>query len=86
MPLDQSPKDDPNSLFKHSLITAYYRREGRVIDPQDRLILDAGCGSGYKCLMLAEANPGAKIVGMDLSEKVSGDDSATGWRITGLIR
>jgi SAM-dependent methyltransferase len=69
VPLDQSPKDDPNSLFKHSLITAYYRREGRVIDPQDRLILDAGCGSGYKCLMLAEANPGAKIVGMDLSEK-----------------
>ncbi|WOB41937.1 class I SAM-dependent methyltransferase [Thermoleptolyngbya oregonensis NK1-22] len=69
VPLEQSPKDDPNSLFKHSLITAYYRREGRVIDPQDRLILDAGCGSGYKCLMLAEANPGAKIVGMDLSEK-----------------
>ncbi|HIK39155.1 methyltransferase domain-containing protein [Thermoleptolyngbya sp. M55_K2018_002] len=69
VPLEQSPKDDPNSLFKHSLITAYYRRDGRVIDPQDRLILDAGCGSGYKCLMLAEANPGAKIVGMDLSEK-----------------
>lgn len=69
VPLDQSPKDDPNSLFKHSLVTAYYRRYGRVIDPQDRLILDAGCGSGYKCLMLAEANPGAKIMGMDLSEK-----------------
>ncbi|WP_205369941.1 methyltransferase domain-containing protein [Thermoleptolyngbya sp. PKUAC-SCTB121] len=69
VPLEQSPKDDPNSLFKHSLVTAYYRRYGRVIDPQDRLILDAGCGSGYKCLMLAEANPGAKIVGMDLSEK-----------------
>ncbi|GAB4148483.1 MAG: class I SAM-dependent methyltransferase [Cyanobacteria bacterium J069] len=69
VPLDQSPKDDPNSLFKHSLVTAHYRRNGRVIDPQDRLILDAGCGSGYKCLMLAEANPGATIVGMDLSEK-----------------
>ncbi|WP_448602524.1 class I SAM-dependent methyltransferase [Thermoleptolyngbya sp.] len=69
VPLDQSPKDDANSLFKHNLVTAYYRRDGRVIDPQDRLILDAGCGSGYKCLMLAEANPGAKIMGMDLSEK-----------------
>ncbi len=67
--LDQSPKDDANALFKHSLVTVYYRCHGRVIDPQDRLILDAGCGSGYKCLMLAEANPGAKIVGMDLSEK-----------------
>jgi len=33
------------------------------------VILDAGCGSGYKSLILAEANPGAKIVGVDLSEE-----------------
>ncbi|HEY9710214.1 MAG TPA: class I SAM-dependent methyltransferase, partial [Oculatellaceae cyanobacterium] len=32
-------------------------------------ILDAGCGSGYTSLILAEANPGAKIIGVDLSEQ-----------------
>ncbi|WP_157776289.1 class I SAM-dependent methyltransferase, partial [Gloeomargarita lithophora] len=35
--------------------------------PQDLVILDAGCGSGYKALALALANPGAKIVGIDFS-------------------
>ncbi|MCD8488845.1 MAG: class I SAM-dependent methyltransferase [Desertifilum sp.] len=32
-------------------------------------MLDAGCGSGYKALLLAEANPGAQIIGIDISEK-----------------
>ncbi|MGI0493870.1 class I SAM-dependent methyltransferase [Alkalinema pantanalense CENA528] len=67
VPLDEYP-NDRNALYVHSLTTAYYRRNRRVIDPQGKVILDAGCGTGYKCLMLAEANPGAKIIGLDLSE------------------
>jgi ubiquinone/menaquinone biosynthesis C-methylase UbiE len=68
IPLDQSPKTEINNLFIHNLVTPYYLRNQKVIDTAGKVILDAGCGSGYKCLLLAEANPGAKIVGIDLSE------------------
>jgi 2-polyprenyl-3-methyl-5-hydroxy-6-metoxy-1,4-benzoquinol methylase len=68
IPLDQSPKEDWNSLYIHNLVTSYYLRYQKVIDTEGKIILDAGCGSGYKSLILAEANPGAKIVGIDLSE------------------
>jgi SAM-dependent methyltransferase len=68
-PLDKSPKNDINALYLHNLITPYYLRNQKVIDTKDRLILDAGCGSGFKSLLLAEANPGAKIVGVDISEE-----------------
>lgn len=68
-PLDQSPKDDYELLYVHNLITSYYLRNQKVLDTEGKVILDAGCGSGYKSLILAEANPGAKIVGIDLSEE-----------------
>ena len=67
--LEESPKDNHEVLFFHSFITAYYLRYRQVPETKGKLILDAGCGSGYRSLMLAEANPGAKIVGIDLSEK-----------------
>lgn len=66
-PLEKSPKNEPDKLYIHSLVNAYYLRTQKVINTQGKLILDAGCGSGYKSLMLAEANPGAKIVGFDIS-------------------
>ncbi|MEG4985683.1 class I SAM-dependent methyltransferase [Microcoleus sp. BR0-C5] len=69
IPLDHSPKTDYQSLYIHNLVTAYYLRNQKVIDTEGKVILDAGCGSGYKSLMLAEANPGAKIIGVDLSEE-----------------
>lgn len=68
IPLDKSPKQDYNELYIHNLVTPYYLRNQKVIETKGKLILDAGCGSGYKSLILAEANPGAKIVGVDLSE------------------
>ncbi|TAE58789.1 MAG: class I SAM-dependent methyltransferase, partial [Nostocales cyanobacterium] len=67
IPLDKSPKNDRSYLYIHSLVTAYYQRNQKVIDTQDKIILDAGCGSGYKSLALAEANPGVKIIGIDIS-------------------
>lgn len=69
IPLEKSPKDDYNKLFIHNFITSFYLRNQRVVDTNDKVILDAGCGTGYKTLVLAEANPGAKIVGIDLSEQ-----------------
>lgn len=69
IPLDNSPKDDFNSLFVHNIVTSYYLRYQKVIETKGKVILDAGCGSGYKSLMLAEGNPEAKIVGIDISEE-----------------
>jgi 2-polyprenyl-3-methyl-5-hydroxy-6-metoxy-1,4-benzoquinol methylase len=66
-PLEAFPTD-PNRLYIHSVETAYYRRYRRVVNPAGMVILDAGCGTGYKSLELAVANPGARIVGIDLSE------------------
>ncbi len=67
VPLEKFPTDS-NSLYIHSVETAYYRRDRRVVNPAGIVILDAGCGTGYKSLELAVANPGAKIIGIDLSE------------------
>jgi ubiquinone/menaquinone biosynthesis C-methylase UbiE len=67
--LEQSPKNDYELLFIHNLVTCYYLKYQKVINTEGKVILDAGCGTGYKSLVLAEANPGAKIVGIDISEQ-----------------
>jgi ubiquinone/menaquinone biosynthesis C-methylase UbiE len=67
IPLEKSPKDNPNELYIHNLVTSFYLRDQKVVDTKEKVILDAGCGSGYKSLVLAEANPSAKVVGVDIS-------------------
>ncbi|NJO42192.1 MAG: class I SAM-dependent methyltransferase [Cyanobacteria bacterium RU_5_0] len=67
--LEESPKEKYGVLFYHNFITPYYLKHRKVIDTNGVLILDAGCGTGYKALLLAEANPGARIVGIDISEQ-----------------
>ncbi len=69
IPLDASPKENYDLLFTHSLVTPYYLRHQKFIPTEGKLILDAGCGTGSKSLALAIANPGAKIIGIDLSEQ-----------------
>nr|WP_290226465.1 class I SAM-dependent methyltransferase [Trichocoleus desertorum] len=69
IPLEESPKKATNILYLHNLITPFYLKNHKVVDTKDKVILDVGCGSGFTSLILAEANPGAKIVGMDISEK-----------------
>jgi 2-polyprenyl-3-methyl-5-hydroxy-6-metoxy-1,4-benzoquinol methylase len=69
IPLEESPQKDFNFLFLHNLVTPYYLRNQKVIETEGKLILDAGCGTGYKALGLAYANPGAKIIGIDISEE-----------------
>ena len=66
-PIDKAPREDSNELFIHNLATPYYLQHQKTVDTSDKVILDAGCGTGYKALTLAHANPGAKIVGIDLS-------------------
>ncbi len=69
VPLEKSPKNNPRSLYIHNFVTPYYLRNQKYIETDGKIILDAGCGSGYKTLSLAEANPEAKIVGIDISEE-----------------
>ena len=69
MPLKHSPKDDHELLFFHNSVTPYYLRNQKILDTEGKVILDAGCGSGHRALALAIANPGAKIVGIDISEQ-----------------
>lgn len=69
IPLEQSPKEEYDLLFSNNFLTAYYLRNQKVLQNEGKVILDAGCGSGYKTLVLAESNPGAKLVGIDISEE-----------------
>lgn len=69
IPVEQSPKGDANFLYPHNLVTPHYLRTQKVTSTDGKVILDAGCGTGYKSLTLAFANPGAKIVGVDISEE-----------------
>lgn len=69
IPIEQSPQGYYDTLFIHDLRTPYYLYQQKKVNTQDKLILDAGCGSGWTSLFLAYANPGAKIIGIDLSSK-----------------
>ncbi|MGF1522813.1 MAG: class I SAM-dependent methyltransferase [Leptolyngbyaceae cyanobacterium] len=68
-PLEDNPQSNPTYLSLHNSVIPHYLRCGKVINTHGKWILDAGCGSGYKLLALALANPGAHIVGIDISEK-----------------
>jgi 2-polyprenyl-3-methyl-5-hydroxy-6-metoxy-1,4-benzoquinol methylase len=69
VPLETSPQGDYARLFFHNFVTPYYLRNQQVISTEGAVILDAGCGSGWNALVLAVANPGATIVGIDISEE-----------------
>jgi SAM-dependent methyltransferase len=68
-PIEKTPVEDFNELYMHSMATPYYLRHQSLFNSENALILDAGCGTGFKALTLAYANPGARIVGIDISEK-----------------
>jgi len=69
LPIEVTTKENLNFLYVHSLVTAHYLRGDGYIQTAGKTILDVGCGSGSGALTLAIANPGAKIVGVDLSAK-----------------
>ncbi|MEL6400281.1 MAG: class I SAM-dependent methyltransferase [Cyanobacteria bacterium J06626_4] len=68
-PLEKHPGQDPSYLSKHNFAIPYYLRNHQVTNSQNKWILDAGCGSGFKLMALAIANPGATLVGVDISPK-----------------
>lgn len=66
VPIEQTVTDN-SALFANSITTARYLRDRKVVDPAGKLMLNAGCGSGWETLVLATANPGAHFVGVDIS-------------------
>ncbi|OKH21634.1 class I SAM-dependent methyltransferase [Chroogloeocystis siderophila] len=66
-PIDQPIQPDPSKLYQQTIATPYYLQHRRVVNPQDKVILDVGCGSGLTSLVLAIANPGARVIGVDVS-------------------
>ncbi|NJR69750.1 MAG: class I SAM-dependent methyltransferase [Synechococcales cyanobacterium CRU_2_2] len=69
IPIESTPKNNLQDLFNHNLITPYYMRYQKLPKLAAPMILDIGCGTGYKALELALANPSAQIVGIDISAK-----------------
>ncbi len=68
IPIEESPKNNLKLLYESSLVTARYRRDGVVITDLDkRVMLDVACGTGATTLTMALANPGAAIIGVDIS-------------------
>ncbi|WP_448598221.1 class I SAM-dependent methyltransferase [Thermoleptolyngbya sp.] len=67
VPIDHPTQIDAATLYQHNLTTPYYLLHRQVVSSQNKVILDVGCGSGYTSLRLAIANPGAKVIGVDIS-------------------
>ncbi len=67
VPLSASGRRAIDSLYRSSLTTAQYARTRAIVSSEGALILNAGCGSGWETLVLAEANPGARLVVCDLA-------------------
>ncbi|NJK63948.1 MAG: class I SAM-dependent methyltransferase [Synechococcaceae cyanobacterium SM2_3_1] len=67
VPIEDSAADTTNVQFKVNLTTAQYARTRQILKSEGATILNAGCGSGWETLIVAEANPGAHLVAIDLS-------------------
>ncbi len=68
IPIDELITSDTRRLYEHSVTNAFYARDRQIVAPSKMRILDVGCGTGYGSLLLAAANPGASVLGIDWSE------------------
>lgn len=69
IPIEQLPTLENQNLLlaQCNFITPYYLRNRVIPNLSQCHILDVGCGSGWKTLALAIANPGTQVLGIDFS-------------------
>ncbi len=67
IPIEESIPSSVVYLHKFDSVTPFYLKNQKFLDTSSAVILDAGCGSGFDSLILATANPGARVVGVDIS-------------------
>ena len=58
----------PEDILNSRITKETYRAIAQFIDNDDKLILEAGCGSGKLCCLLARNFPMSQVTGTDLSE------------------
>lgn len=61
-------KRNPADILNSRITRETYQVIASFIDSNDKLILEAGCGSGRLCCLLANDLPASRIIGFDLSE------------------
>ena len=54
-------------LNSHFTQEAYYCLKNFIDERKDKIILEAGCGTGRFCCLLAKNFPNSKVIGMDVS-------------------
>ncbi len=58
----------PEQLFNYCCATAWHLK-CQAMPPGNLRILDVGCGTGFKTMLLAAANPGCHVTGLDFSSE-----------------
>jgi ubiquinone/menaquinone biosynthesis C-methylase UbiE len=66
-PFSDSGCQTLNDCYLGSIINGFYRKYQKIVQPEGKWILDVGCGSGVTTHKLFEANPGANVIGIDIS-------------------
>lgn len=69
VPVAETGCKNLNDLYSWSLVTPFYLKYQKMVNPVGMRVLDVGCGSGFVALKLLEANPGIMLTGIDLSQK-----------------
>jgi len=62
--IDINSQKELNSRFTQE---AYYCLKNFIDDRKDKIILEAGCGTGRFCCLIAKNSFNSKVIGMDLS-------------------
>lgn len=62
-----NPVQSPHAILRDRFTIEAYRQFRRFFCAQDKLILEAGCGSGRFCVLLGQEFPDSTVIGVDVA-------------------